>query len=244
MNDLMIFEGHQVEVFEFEGQVLFNPYHCGDCLDLTESAVRNHLSKMNEKQAVVLKNSTVRDKDIRKLHNTGEKFLTESGIYKLIFKSNKPDAEKFQDWVTDEVLPEIRKTGSYNSMPQGIELLALAVLEADKTINLLKADNSRLAVQNTIMTPKAEYFDDLVERNLLTNFRDTAKELKVGQRYFIKFLLEKKYVYRDKKGKIKPFAGHDDLFEIKEAMNEKTGWAGTQTLITPKGRETFRLLMI
>lgn len=57
------------------------------------------------------------------------------------------------------------------------------------------------------------------------------------------FLLEKKYIYRDKKGKIMPYADKNDgLFTIKECFNEKTQWSGTQTLITPKGRETFRLL--
>ena len=49
----------------------------------------------------------------RKLNNAGENFLTESGVYKLIFKSRKEAAERFQDWVTDEVLPSIRKTGTY-----------------------------------------------------------------------------------------------------------------------------------
>jgi anti-repressor protein len=94
------------------------------------------------------------------------------------------------------------------------------------------------------MKPKAEYFDELVDRNLLTNFRDTAKELKVQEKIFIQFLLDKKYIYRDRKGRIKPYAEkNEQLFEIKEAKNEKTGWVGTQTLITPKGRETFRLLM-
>lgn len=113
MNNLMVFENHNVEVFEWNGQVLFNPYHCGECLELNESSVRNHLSKMNSKQAVLIKNSDVLNKDIRKLNNAGEKFLTESGVYKLIFKSKKKEAENFQDWVTDEVLPQIRKTGSY-----------------------------------------------------------------------------------------------------------------------------------
>lgn len=113
MNDLMIFEGHEVEVFELAGQVLFNPYHVGNCLELSESAVRNYLARMNKKQAVTLKNSDVRNMDIRKLNNAGEKFLTESGVYKLVFKSRKPNAEKFTDWVTDEVLPALRKTGSY-----------------------------------------------------------------------------------------------------------------------------------
>ncbi|SPZ49676.1 Uncharacterized phage-encoded protein [Sarcina ventriculi] len=68
---------------------------------------------MNNKQVVKLKNLDVKDVPIRKLNNAGENFLTESGVYKLIFKSDKKEAEKFQDWVTDEVLPNIRKTGGY-----------------------------------------------------------------------------------------------------------------------------------
>lgn len=108
-----------------------------------------------------------------------------------------------------------------------------------------KVVNSRLTVNNEIMKPKADYFDELVDRNMLTNFRDTAKLLKVKQRKFVDFLLTKKYIYRDKKGKLTPFAQYDgDLFEIKETKNDKTKWAGTQTLITPKGRETFKLLTI
>ena len=117
MNDLMIFEGHEVEIFDLNGTVLFNPYHVGECLELSDSSVRNYLAKMNEKQAVILRNSDVRDKDIRKLNNAGEKFITESGVYKLVFKSRKPNAEAFTDWVTDEVLPTLRKTGSYE-MPK------------------------------------------------------------------------------------------------------------------------------
>ena len=71
------------------------------------------MSKMNEKQVINLNNSNVKDIDVRKLANRGENFLTESGVYKLIFKSDKKEAEKFQDWVTDEVLSNIRKTGGY-----------------------------------------------------------------------------------------------------------------------------------
>lgn len=124
-------------------------------------------------------------------------------------------------------------------------LMSRALKMADNKIKHLNIENSRLAVVNAAMQPKADYFDELVDRNLLTNFRDTAKELKIGEKVFINFLLDKKYIYRDKKGKIKPFAEKNDgLFEIKEALNDKTGWVGTQTLITPKGRETFRLLLI
>lgn len=113
MNNLMVFENNNVEVFEWNGQVLFNPYHCGECLDLSPEGVRKAITRMNDKQVVKLTNSKVTDSNFRKLHNTGENFLTESGVYKLIFKSKKAEAERFQDWVTDEVLPQIRKTGSY-----------------------------------------------------------------------------------------------------------------------------------
>lgn len=167
MNELMIFEGHEVEAFEFNGEVLFNPYHVGICLELSESAVRNYLAKMNKKQAVVLKNSDVRNKDtrnsdvksidFRKLNNAGEKFLTESGVYKLVFKSRKPNAEKFTDWVTDEVLPTLRKTGSYE-MPkkkQSNERLA-SVNNAVKILTpMLQAAGCNSKIQ--LLTAKSLY---------------------------------------------------------------------------------------
>lgn len=110
---LMIFEGNEVEVFEWNGKVLFNPRHVGECLDISPEGVRKAITRMNENQVIKLTNSKVTDSNFRKLHNTGENFLTESGVYKLIFKSKKKEAEKFQDWVTDEVLPSIRKHGMY-----------------------------------------------------------------------------------------------------------------------------------
>ena len=123
MTDLMIFEGHEVEVFEFEGQVLFNANHVAEILEIKN--VRDNLRKMNDRQVVHLTNSAVGKADsrnsdvtksnIRKLNNAGENFLTESGVYKLVFKSHKPNAEKFTDWIADEVLPTIRKTGGYVS---------------------------------------------------------------------------------------------------------------------------------
>lgn len=115
MNNLMVFENQKVEVFEFEGKVLFNPYDVGRCLELTDSAVRMAIKGMNSKQVMLMKNPDVNTIDIRKLNPRGENFLTESGVYKLIFKSRKKEAERFCDWVTDEVLPTIRQTGKYET---------------------------------------------------------------------------------------------------------------------------------
>lgn len=124
------------------------------------------------------------------------------------------------------------------------KVMARALRYAQQELQQVKALNSELMVDNQIMKPKAEYFDELVERNLLTNFRETAKQMGVPPKRFVDFLLEKKYVYRDKRGKLLPREDKNNgLFEVKECFNEKTQWSGTQTLVTPKGRETFRMLL-
>lgn len=124
-------------------------------------------------------------------------------------------------------------------------VMSRALKMAESQIKQLSAINSQLKVDNTIMKPKADYFDNLVDRHLLTNFRETAKQLSISEKKFVKFLIEHKYIYRDKRGKLMPYADKNKgLFELKETYNEKTNWSDTQTLITPKGRETFRLLML
>lgn len=181
-------------------------------------------------------------------------FIPENVFYRLAMKAKNEAAEAFQAKVADEIIPSIRKHGAYmtpdtidkmiTSPEFGIKLLTALKDEQDKR-KALEIANSELTVDNQIMKPKADYFDELVDRNLLTNFRDTAKQLEVKEREFINFLLDKKYIYRDKRGKLKPYADKNEgLFEIKEFVNEKTGFASTQTLITPKGRETFRLLYL
>ncbi|MCT3136026.1 phage antirepressor KilAC domain-containing protein [Lactococcus lactis] len=185
--------------------------------------------------------------------NMKSTIINESGLYEAIIGSKKKEVKPFKRWITHEVLPTIRKHGAYMTDAK----LEEALLNPDTLINLatqlkqereekaqLRALNSTLAVENQIMQPKAQYFDDLVERNLLTSFRDTAKMLKVGQKQLIDWLLENKYIYRDKKNKLMPYAQYNnDLFEIKESKGATSSWKGAQTLITPVGRETFNLLL-
>ncbi len=166
--------------------------------------------------------------------------INESGLYELILSSKQSSAKKFKRWVTKEVLPTIRKHGAYFTDVKAQEVvngngLADLLIQAGEQIKRLEMDRET-------MLPKVQYFDDLVDRNLLTNFRDTAKLLKIKERQFIKWLEENHYVYRDQKHALKPYAQYNKvLFEMKE---QKTNhWEGTQTLITPKGRETFHLLL-
>lgn len=226
----------EVRTLEENGKVLF----CAS--DVAKALGYNNPNKaVNDHCRAITKRSTPISGKMQDIN-----FIPEGDVYRLIVRSKLPTAERFERWVFDEVLPAIRKHGGYLAGQEsmtGEELMAKALMVAKKTLEEREAQLSKVTVQNTIMQPKADYFDELVERNTLTNFRETAKQLGVKQNEFIKFLLDKKYIYRDQRGKIMPYAKKNDgLFEVKECANDKTKWAGTQTLITPKGRETFRLL--
>lgn len=124
-------------------------------------------------------------------------------------------------------------------------ILSRALKLAEQQMKQLQISNAELTVDNQIMKPKAEYFDDLVERGLNTGLRETAKELGAKERKFIRFLIDKKYIYRNQKGVLQPYAQHvGELFVLKECFNEKSNWTGTQILVTPKGKETFKLLYL
>ena len=248
MNSMQIFKNQEfgsVRVIEEDGKYMFCGTDVARALgySIPSKAVNTHCKGVSKMEAPT-------NGGMQKLL-----FIPEGDVYRLITHSKLPSAERFERWVFDEVLPSIRRHGAYMTP----EKLREAVLNPDTLIELcqklkgeqeknkhLQAENASLTVDCQIMRPKAEYFDELVDRNLLTNFRETAKQLGVKQKAFVSFLIEHKYIYRDKRGRLMPYARYADngLFEIKEQVNEKTQWSGTQTLITPKGRETFRLLCV
>jgi|GEM_PF-3620368 len=80
---------------------------------------------------------------------------------------------------------------------------------------------------NSIAEFKAQYYDAFVDRSLLTNFRDTAKELGMKQNAFITWLLDNNFIYRDKKKRIRPYAEFTHfLFEIKDFKSDVNNYAG------------------
>ena len=248
-SDIQTFENSEfgsIRIVEIENEPYFVGKDVADVLGYNESnkAISRHIDEENRMKHPIPSTGGIQSSWV----------INESGLYSLILSSKLPTAKKFKRWVTSEVLPSIRKHGAYMTSatieqailnPDTIIKLATALKEEQSKNKQLQAVNSELAVNNQIMKPKADYFDELVDRNLLTNLRETAKQLEIKQKDFINFLLEKKYLYRDKRGKLMPYAKKNNgLFEVKEVYNDKTKWCGTQTLVTPKGRETFRLLYL
>lgn len=242
MTDLMIFDNPEfgkIRTIEENGKVLFCAKDVAIALGYKDptNAIKQHCRGVVKRH---LTDGLGRDQITN--------FIPEGDVYRLAAKSELPGADKFESWVFDEVLPSIRRNGGYIINQDELspeELMAKALMVAQKTLADREARLSALTVENQIMAPKAAYFDELVDRNLLTGLRETAKELNVPPKQFVNFLLDGKYLYRDKKKKLMPYQRHvdDGLFELKECFNDKTRWGGTQTMVTPKGRETFRLLI-
>ncbi|WP_447405736.1 phage antirepressor [Clostridium perfringens] len=240
MDNLMIFENKLVEVFELNGQVLFNPYHVAECLDIAD--VKSSIRNFNQKQVIKLTNSKMHNMHFRKLHNTGENFLTESGVYKLIFKSKKKEAEKFQDWVTDEVLPQIRKTGGYIPLEDEMdaeEFMARALEVAHRTLKkkdeLLKAKNKELEEKNRFLNQISASSNSILVRDVA--HLATKQNIKIGEKRLWKKLREWGLI---QKGSTKPMqrALEQGLFEKSEFVIQRSHGVETKftTRVTGKGQ--------
>jgi len=171
--------------------------------------------------------------------------VNEYGLYNVILRSQRPEAKDFRRWITHEIMPSIRKHGAYMT-PSTLETALLSPDNMIKLCTALKQEQSRslaleaavtdLESKNMVLVPKANYYDALVDANLLTNFRDCAKELRMKERKFIRELVRLGYIYYDKSGKIRPYANKNHgYFELKDYADDVI----VQTLITPKGREKF-----
>lgn len=190
------------------------------------------------------------DNDERAKFNLGRQgdatIVNEPGLYTLILGSRKPEAKAFKRWITHEVIPSIRKYGAYMTP----EKLEEAVCNPDTIIEIcmqLKLEQERrkqVEAENRQIRPKADYFDNLVEIGPNTNLRDTAKEFCCPPSYLIQWLVAHGYLYRDSKARLKPYQSSvkSGLFVLKEyCVNSH---AGLQVLVTPKGRDLFRIQMI
>lgn len=171
-------------------------------------------------------------------------FIPESDLYRLIMRSQLESAEKFEEWVTADVLPSIRKTGKYEVAPKQDSYQIDDPIERAKRWIEEQREKQLLEQKVQEQKPKADYFDSLVDSRLLTTFRDTAKEFHMSPKALTDWLVTNKYVYRDKRNMLKPYETYrkSGLFQMKD-FSTPYGFSNVQTYITVKGKETFRLLL-
>lgn len=124
------------------------------------------------------------------------KFISEGNLYRLIVHSKLPSAERFEKWVFDEVLPTIRKHGSYLTKEKLWEVATSpeALLKLCSDLLAEREENVSLRIANAQLEGKAAFYDLFIDLEHSTNLRTTAKELAVPERRFVRFLLEKRFV--------------------------------------------------
>ena len=170
-------------------------------------------------------------------------FITEGDVYRLIVRSKLPAAERFEHWLFDEVVPMIRKTGCYmtESLLERIQKEPAVIVELAQT--LLKETNraNALEAELGVARPKADYFDAFVNPDDCTNIRTTAKELKIPERRFVKFLLNEGYLFRSPSGQLLPYnkKSNEGLFIVRDFVTFR--YTGSQTYFTPKGKDVIRI---
>ena len=216
---LLSFQSHKVRVAMDEQG---NPWFVAKdvCNVLEHSNSRQAITELDEDEKVVTKVYTL----------GGAQELTsisESGLYTLIIRSNKPNARKFRKWVTSKVLPSIRKTGGY-TVPKHMYNNVAGLLS--QTIHALEG----LQVENKTLYPKARCFDLYQNSDAKHGLQATAKILGLKPNTFIKELLADHVLFR-----------RDQWLTAPEVLT-KMGWfttrvfthpqnPGHQTLVTAKG---------
>ena len=157
--------------------------------------------------------------------------INESGIYQLVMASKMPNAIKFKQWVTEKILPSIRKTGSYSVTPKpelSIEEMTLLVIQ---NMQSKIADQSR---QLEEQKPKVEFADKVVNTNNAISVREFGKVIGMGEKKFFEWLRNNKLLMESNI----PYQKYVEAgyFKVIEWVLEAKNQVKFKTLITGKGQ--------
>ena len=143
MNEIVkVYKDHPVRIVEHDEEPWFVAKDVCEVLGIAkvDSAIRS----LDEDE-----------KDAHSMSTLGGKqemtVVSEAGLYSLIMRSRKPEAKAFKRWVTHEVLPSIRKTGSYVSPNSGLEQLVATIKKIGEMANQLILENARFREQIEFM---------------------------------------------------------------------------------------------
>jgi phage antirepressor YoqD-like protein len=175
-------------------------------------------------------------KGIRPINTPGGRqqmsVLSEQGLYFFLGRSDKPKALPFQRWLAGDVVPQIRRTGSYSPAPALPRTFAEALRLAADQQETIEAQAAELVAA----APAVEFVGRYVDSTGLKGFRQVAKLLGAKENLFRDFLIEEKILYR-LNGELTPHSQHIDAgrFCVKAGTAENSGHAFNSARFTPKG---------
>ena len=175
-------------------------------------------------------------------------FVNEKNLYRVIMRSDKPQAEPFQDWVCGEVLPSIRKTGSYSVQNLSRKELALMVIQAAEENERLALENKQQAEVIAEQKPKVVFAEAIVGSQSSCLIGELAKIItqnghKIGQNRLFEWLRQNHYL--GTKGEYYNIPNQEyierGLFEIKKTSHSENGVMKTTSTpkVTGKGQQYF-----
>ena len=201
---------NQIQPFDFNGiqvRVLTdehgNPWFLGADVCTILSTATNHIREYLDADEI----TNIRSTDIAQNGGKAPVFVSESGLYSLVLRSRKPEAREFKRWVTHEVLPSIRQTGSYSTDSFEVALatalltpkaVAGILTELDKT----QIENRQLAARNAELDPKAKALDDFTNVTGTMSVAEAANQLtnagagNIGRDQLFQFMRSLGWVYR------------------------------------------------
>ena len=199
MNQIEIFNSPEfgsIRTLEQNGKVLFCGTDVATALGYTNprKAVRDH-TRGGTKCSIGVQTGKKADGSPA-VQMVEMLFIPEGDLYRLIAHSKLPSAERFEQWVFDEVLPAIRKHGAYLTKEKLWEIATSpeALIKLCSELLAEREENASLREENALLESKAAFYDLFIDLNHSTNLRTTAKELLVPERRFVRFLLEKRFV--------------------------------------------------
>lgn len=180
MNDLMSlqFEGRGVRIIMRDGEPWWIAKDVADILGYSDAQAMTR--RLDEDETMTDKLSVMTMKSI---------FINESGLYNAIIGSRKPEAKRFRKWVTSEVLPQIRKTGSYGVQKQLTPTeLALMVIESEKQKALLENKLGKAEKRIEVMSEHDQIVKQFMACDGLLSFDEVAKIARIRQKRFYRIL--------------------------------------------------------
>ncbi|MCC8156232.1 MAG: phage antirepressor KilAC domain-containing protein [Oscillospiraceae bacterium] len=235
MNELKVFENCEfgsIRMIEESGKVLFCGTDVAKALgyDQPHKAIDRHC-RYGMKRTVPHPQSPNKQMEMI--------FIPEGDLYRLITHSKLPSAERFEQWVFDEVLPTIRKHGAYITKEKLWEIATSPEAMHKLTGDLLaeRELNRQLTEENRLLSGKARYYDYFIAADACTNLRETAKELAVSERKLARFLVDAELAYRAPGGHLLPYSktSNEGLFVVRDYIS-RNGHRGSYMLISPKGK--------
>lgn len=171
-------------------------------------------------------------------------FVNESGMYSLVLGSTLPQAKQFKRWITSDVLPAIRRTGSYSIEQLSRKQLAMMVVQAEEEKERLELVNKQQQQQLEDQRPKVVFADAVIGSKTNILVRDMAKLLQqngydIGEKRLYCWLRDNKYLTLSNM----PMQRYSEmgLFFVDEGVHPENGEMASHfvTKVTPKGQQYF-----